>query len=112
MANFDAELYIETGNGDTFRQKVGVTTDLYFPIWKIAIGQNIEMLQDQRASNVANELTNALITFRQSPQAFEVLTAQEQSLLEAAEAYLVKWHNLCVLHPNTIVRLIGASLVF
>jgi hypothetical protein len=112
MANFDLEVYIETGAGDTLGEKVGQTTDIYFPIWKMAIGQNIEVLQGQRASDVANTMANALSVFRNSPGQFASLTDQQRSLLPQAEAYLDKIHDLCLQHPNCNVRLYGGSLVY
>ncbi|MGL4620591.1 MAG: hypothetical protein ACRCZS_16255 [Chroococcidiopsis sp.] len=112
MANIDVELYMETGAGDTLNRRVGTTTDLYLPIWQIALGQNIESLQGANAGSCASTIANMLNNFRQFPQSFETLTPQQQSILGGAEAYLIKWHNLCLIHPACTVRLIGGSLNF
>ena len=116
MSQIQIQLEIDTGAGDTaLAGNCGTTSDLFFPLWKIAFGEfpigdfhgrkAIDMLE---YLSVATALVArfAIESLQWDRNAYMQLTTSQQAGRSQAGEYLIVWRDLCRKHPNCRVTIL------
>jgi hypothetical protein len=101
MSQVQIHLEIDTGAGNTaLAGNCGTTSDLFFPLWDIALGTVVDKYHGRQASDILGDLDRAIESLQWDRNAYSGLTTAQQTARPQAEAYLVVWRDLCRKHPN------------